>query len=128
MVFTTARHKHALAAGAALAAAVLPVMSVPASASSHPAVPASPVTASPGTASPGTASPGTGRQVSYRGYHFQVPAGWPVVDLHSHPATCVRFDRHAFYLGDPGANPSCPSGLVGATEAVLIQPAGAHRA
>ena len=141
MIVKTARHKQVLAAGrgfagtvltstvltstvltstvltstvltsAVLAAAVLPVTSVPADASARPAA----------------AAAGT-RQVSYRGYRFQVPRGWPVVDLAAHPATCVRFDRHVLYLGDPGPGRSCPSGLVGATEAVLVQPAAAGQA
>jgi Rv2525c-like, glycoside hydrolase-like domain len=95
--------------GAVLAAAVVPVTSTPADASAR------------------AAAAGT-RQVSYRGYRFQVPRGWPVVDLAAHPGTCVRFDRHALYLGDPGPGRSCPSGLVGATEAVLVQPGTASHA
>jgi hypothetical protein len=35
----------------------------------------------------------------------------------------VRFDEHAIYLGDPASNQACPSLLVGATEALLVQPA-----
>jgi Rv2525c-like, glycoside hydrolase-like domain len=62
------------------------------------------------------------REVSYRGYHFQVPAGWPVIDLTARPATCVRFDLHVLYLGQPGSHQMCPAVLVGTTEAVLIQP------
>jgi hypothetical protein len=62
------------------------------------------------------------RQVSYRGYEFRAPASWPVIRLATHPATCVRFDRHAIYLGRPGTAQSCPTGLVGATEAMLVQP------
>jgi hypothetical protein len=108
MVFTTERHKQVLAAGAALAAAILPVISMPAAASTHAGMGA--------------------HQVSYRGYRFRVPGGWQVADLSRHPATCVRFDRHVVYLGSPGTQQSCPSGLVGATEAVAIQPAGSHRA
>jgi hypothetical protein len=91
MVLTTARHKQALAAAAAaaaLATAVMPVISVPAAASAH--------------ARAARAAAGRPQQVSYRGYRFQVPAGWPGIDLPGQPATCVRFDRHAFYLGKPG--------------------------
>ena len=40
-----------------------------------------------------------------------------------HRTACVRFDLHAVYLGRPGANQSCPSWLVGATEAMIVQPA-----
>src|SRR5207248_1034491 len=41
------------------------------------------------------------------------------------PGTCVRFDRHAFYVGQPGSGQSCPSGLIGSTGAVLVAPAPA---
>jgi hypothetical protein len=64
--------------------------------------------------------------VTYRGYRFAVPSSWPVISDTRHPDECVRFDLHAVYLGGPGANQSCPSWLVGATEALLIQPGPAH--
>ncbi len=64
------------------------------------------------------------KRVSYRGYHFEVPGSWPVINLAIHPRTCVRFDVHAFYVGVPGANEDCPAWLLGATEAVVIQPGG----
>src|SRR5215469_14431723 len=69
------------------------------------------------------------RQVVYRGYSFEVPANWPVFDLAADPRTCVRFDRHAVYLGRPGSGERCPSSGAGrTTEAVLIQPwAGSGR-
>jgi Domain of unknown function (DUF1906) len=70
------------------------------------------------------AAEGSSKTVTYRGYRFTVPASWPVVRLK--PATCVRFDRHAVYLGDPGRNQDCPAGLLGTTEAVLVQPATAR--
>jgi hypothetical protein len=63
------------------------------------------------------------RTVSYRGYSFEVPSSWPVVRLAGFKRTCVRFDVHAVYLGDPAADQSCPSLLVGTTQALLIQPA-----
>lgn len=66
------------------------------------------------------------KSVSYRGYTFKVPAGWPVINLATDPGTCVRFDLHAVYLGTPGANETCPSWLVGSTEALVIQPAAGH--
>jgi hypothetical protein len=72
-------------------------------------------------ASGAPAAGGASKTVTYRGYSFTVPASWPVVSLK--PATCVRFDRHAVYLGDPGRNQDCPTGLLGTTEAILIQPA-----
>jgi Domain of unknown function (DUF1906) len=62
------------------------------------------------------------KQVSYLGYRFAVPRSWPVINLADHKLTCVRFDQHAVYLGSPGRNQSCPSWLIGTTEAMLIQP------
>jgi Domain of unknown function (DUF1906) len=59
----------------------------------------------------------------YRGYRFEVPVSWPVLNDVRDPATCVRFDLHAVYLGAPGPDEDCPSWLLGATEALLIQPA-----
>jgi hypothetical protein len=67
----------------------------------------------------------TVRLVSYRGYSFEVPRSWPVIDLGGSAQTCVRFNMHAVYLGDPASNQSCPSLLVGTTQAILIQPASA---
>jgi hypothetical protein len=67
---------------------------------------------------------GAGKTVSYLGYSFTVPANWPVIRLK--PTTCVRFDRHAVYLGTPGRNEDCPVGLLGTTEAILVQPAAAQ--
>jgi len=64
----------------------------------------------------------TVKLVSYRGYSFEVPRSWPVIDLGGSAQTCVRFNMHAVYLGDPASNQSCPSLLVGTTEAILIQP------
>jgi hypothetical protein len=66
------------------------------------------------------------RQVSYRGYSFEVPGSWPVIDLTRRPRECVRFDRHAVYLGAPGTDEACPSRLVGTTEALVVQPAAAR--
>jgi hypothetical protein len=58
------------------------------------------------------------RAVSYRGVTLEVPATWPVLRL-DRRAGCVRFDRHAVYLGDP-ARSTCPPHLVGRTEAVHL--------
>jgi Domain of unknown function (DUF1906) len=66
------------------------------------------------------------RPVAFMGYTFEVPRSWPVVNLARHPRTCVRFDRHAVYVGTPGPNQSCPAGLIGTTEALLIAPAAAQ--
>ncbi|TDD32618.1 DUF1906 domain-containing protein [Actinomadura sp. KC06] len=67
------------------------------------------------------------RVVEYRGLRVTVPAGWEVHDLDRDPARCVRYDRHAVYLGRPGPQPDCPARLVGRTEAVHIQPADRTR-
>jgi Domain of unknown function (DUF1906) len=61
--------------------------------------------------------------VVYRGHHFTVPASWPVIRLAAHPGTCVRFNRHAVYLGTPAANQHCPSEELGRTGALLVRPA-----
>lgn len=68
--------------------------------------------------------PAPTRQVDYRGHRFTVPGSWQVVDLAENPAACVRFDRHAVYLGRPGADQDCPSHAVGRTEALLVEPDG----
>jgi hypothetical protein len=68
-----------------------------------------------------TARPAT-KLVRYRGYTIAVPPTWPVYDLSSNPTVCVRFDRHAVYLGDPSPAQRCPAHAVGRTEAILISP------
>src|SRR5207302_8262 len=73
-------------------------------------------------------SPPTTQQVSYLGLTFTVPAAWPVITLAADPTTCVRFDRHAVYLGSPGQQQNCPGNLVGRTEALLVQPSDASTA
>lgn len=60
--------------------------------------------------------------VSYRGYQLTVPAGWPVYRLARHAGTCVRFDRHAVYLGALSPDQSCPAHAAGRTEAILASP------
>jgi hypothetical protein len=62
------------------------------------------------------------KTVTYDGVQFDVPASWSVHDLGTDPSTCVRFDVHAVYLGAPGADMSCPAGIFGRAEAVLVQP------
>jgi len=104
-------------------------------------IPATPGAASPTPAAPGDSSTSNGispgpvrdgantrgdlETVAYQGRSFTVPRSWPVVDLTRQPATCVRFDRHAVYLGKPGTDQACPAHLVGTTEAILIEPASA---
>lgn len=68
------------------------------------------------------------RPVRFAGYTFEVPRSWPVISLARHRRACVRFDRHAAYLGTPGPDESCPAALIGATEALLIEPASAGSA
>jgi len=63
-----------------------------------------------------------GHTVRYQGYTVRVPAGWPVFRLTSHSHTCVRFDRHAVYLGTPTATQQCPTDPLGRTEAILVAP------
>ncbi|MFG1602461.1 glycoside hydrolase domain-containing protein [Actinoplanes sp. NPDC049265] len=60
--------------------------------------------------------------VTYQGRHYTVPAGWPVHNLDDEPATCVRLDQKAVYLGRPGADQDCPANAIGRTEAILIPP------
>src|SRR5438270_245474 len=62
------------------------------------------------------------KAVSYRGYVIRVPRAWPVYDLRRSPTVCVRFDRHALYLGTPSSDQRCPGRATGRTEAILIEP------
>jgi hypothetical protein len=73
---------------------------------------------------PGGSVPAT-KAVVYDGLEVTVPVAWPVYRLAQSPATCVRYDVHAVYLGVPGVNQQCPSDLVGRTETVSIIPATA---
>jgi Domain of unknown function (DUF1906) len=66
--------------------------------------------------------------VRYHGYEVSVPAAWPVYDLATDPSVCVRFDRHALYLGSPSSVQRCPAGAIGRTEAILVSPLTAHDA
>jgi Rv2525c-like, glycoside hydrolase-like domain len=78
-------------------------------------------------AAPALAAPGL-KVVSYHGYRVTVPRSWPVYDLSRDPAVCVRFNRHAVYLGTPGAAQRCPAHAAGRTEAILLQPTSARAA
>jgi len=60
--------------------------------------------------------------VRYHGYRLTVPAQWPVYRLAATGTTCVRFDRHAVYLGQPSADQRCPAQAAGRTEAILVAP------
>ncbi|HEY1514857.1 MAG TPA: DUF1906 domain-containing protein [Solirubrobacteraceae bacterium] len=85
---------------------------------------ASSTSAAASSAAPGSAT----KVVSYHGYRLVVPASWPVYNLASNPTTCVRFNRHAVYLGQPSARQACPAHAVGRTAAILVAPLTAHGA
>ena len=68
------------------------------------------------------------RAVGYHGYKVLVPRSWPVFDLARDPRACVRFDRHALYLGTPSSDQRCPAHAVGRAAAILLEPAGASAA
>jgi hypothetical protein len=74
------------------------------------------------------AAQGGVKTVRYHGYALRVPASWPVFRLASDPSACVRFDRHAVYLGRPSAEQRCPPHAVGRTEAILVEPRSAGAA
>ena len=63
--------------------------------------------------------------VRYHGFSVTMPRSWPVYDLSAAPRTCVRFNRHALYLGAPRTSQSCPATELGRTEAILLTP-GTH--
>jgi Rv2525c-like, glycoside hydrolase-like domain len=70
------------------------------------------------------AAPAT-KMVTFHRDRLVVPRNWPVYRLADDPATCVRFNRHAVYLGAPSAHQSCAIRAAGRTEAILVQPLGA---
>lgn len=70
---------------------------------------------------PAQALAGATKAVSYHGYRLVVPANWPVYRLQTDRTACVRFDRHAVYLGQPSRRQQCPASAAGRTEAVLVQ-------
>jgi hypothetical protein len=76
------------------------------------------------SASATLAAPTASRVISYHGYQLRVPASWPVYRLGTGSTRCVLFNRHAVYLGNPGADQRCPVRAFGKTEALLIQPLG----
>ncbi|HEY3774626.1 MAG TPA: DUF1906 domain-containing protein [Solirubrobacteraceae bacterium] len=61
--------------------------------------------------------------VRYDGWSARVPRDWPVFRLGRGSHICVRFNRHAVYLGRPGGAEHCPSHAAGRTEAILVSPA-----
>jgi hypothetical protein len=70
----------------------------------------------------------TTKTVRYRSYALRVPTSWPVFRLASDPSACVRFNRHAVYLGHPSSQQRCPAHAVGRTEAILVAPAAGAKA
>jgi hypothetical protein len=62
------------------------------------------------------------KDVPYRGLTLRVPASWPVFRLTDDSRTCVRFNRHALYLGTPSLDQACPANALGRTEAILAEP------
>jgi hypothetical protein len=119
------RGRHLIAAAVAAAA----IGALAGCGSSGPSVGAARV-AGPGSSSASGASGSSGtsadaagtKTVQYHGLDFQVPAGWPVYDLSADPTRCVRFDVNAVYLGHQGADPECPAGLLGRTDAIQVEP------
>jgi hypothetical protein len=64
------------------------------------------------------------KQVTFAGATIRVPADWPVLNLITHPHTCMRYDRHAVYLGDASPHQECPATAVGRIETVQITSRG----
>src|SRR3954451_12930958 len=87
----------------------------------HAAIAAAIACAAGATAADAGATTDT-RAVGYRGYAIHVPSSWPIHRLAQNRSTCVRFDRHAVYLGYPGAEQRCPAHVVGRSTAVLVEP------
>jgi len=69
------------------------------------------------------AGPRTTKLVRYAGWSARVPRSWPVYRLGRDRHVCVRFNRHAVYLGRPSATENCPAHAAGRTEAILVSPA-----
>jgi hypothetical protein len=74
-----------------------------------------------------SATPAT-KLVRYRGFAMRVPARWPVFRITRNSTVCVRFNRHAVYLGSPSSDQRCPAHAVGRTEAILVTPITASTA
>ncbi len=68
------------------------------------------------------AAPAAQRTIRYHGATVTIPTSWAVINLADDPAACVRFDRHALYLGTPSTTQACPASVVGRTEAILLAP------
>jgi hypothetical protein len=64
------------------------------------------------------------RILRFAGYAISVPAAWPVYRLDRNPSQCVRYDRHAVYLGQPGPDQLCPAHLVGRVDTISVRADG----
>lgn len=79
------------------------------------------VVASSVAATPVAAAAAT-HQVTYAGVRVSVPTSWRVVEVAGRTG-CIRYDRHAVYLGTP-ASSDCPSDVVGHLTTVQILSSG----
>jgi hypothetical protein len=79
-------------------------------------------------AAPASAHQQPMKTVRYSGYTVRVPRSWPVYDLKRQRSVCVRFNRHALYLGTPTDDQRCPAHVAGRTEAMLLEPMSASAA
>ncbi|HEY7145735.1 MAG TPA: glycoside hydrolase domain-containing protein [Streptosporangiaceae bacterium] len=84
------------------------------------------VPAQAGPRAPGLAAGGGMKAVRYAGYTFALPATWPVISLSGDKRSCVRYNRHAVYLGRPDRNQACPARQLGTTQSLLIEPGPAR--
>jgi Domain of unknown function (DUF1906) len=75
-----------------------------------------------GTLIPGPSPAQADTDVHYLGLRIPIPAGWEVHRLGPQSTDCVRFDRHAIYLGPAGENQLCPAHAVGRTTAIHVEP------
>ena len=66
-------------------------------------------------------APAGWRSVSYAGESFDVPARWTTFDTATDPSACVRFDRHALYLGGEARHALCPTQAVGVEAAAQVE-------
>lgn len=89
-------------------------------------VSATPVTPQEVTTKGSVTTAAATKPVSFRGVTVRVPADWPVIDLDRSPRTCVRLDRHAVYVGTPGADQDCPARAIGRAETIHLSPTTAE--
>ncbi len=61
------------------------------------------------------------KTVHYGGYTVNVPVSWPVYYLGSGSTVCVRYDRNAVFLGQPGINQDCPTRIIGHVATISLQ-------